>query len=80
MQKPVFQTAFNAKRDALNEAKLQARLAAEALDITLPDAPAEARQPASRNPDLATWSNFFTEWLEVADGLKSKTIFVISWP
>ena len=31
-----FQTAFNAKRDALNEAKLQAQLAAEALDITLP--------------------------------------------
>ena len=31
-----FQTAFNNKRDALNEAKLQARLAAEALDITLP--------------------------------------------
>ncbi len=30
------QTAFNAKRDALNEAKLQAQLAAEALDITLP--------------------------------------------
>ena len=31
-----FQTAFNSKRDALNEAKLQAQLAAEALDITLP--------------------------------------------
>ena len=31
-----FKTAFNAKRDALNEAKLQAQLAAEALDITLP--------------------------------------------
>ena len=31
-----FQTAFNNKRDALNEAKLQAQLAAEALDITLP--------------------------------------------
>lgn len=31
-----FQTAFNAKRDALNEAKLQAQLAAEALDVTLP--------------------------------------------
>ena len=31
-----FQEAFNAKRDALNEAKLQAQLAAEALDITLP--------------------------------------------
>ncbi|UTG73383.1 phenylalanine--tRNA ligase subunit alpha [Neisseria subflava] len=31
-----FQTAFNAKRDTLNEAKLQAQLAAEALDITLP--------------------------------------------
>ena len=31
-----FQTAFNAKRDVLNEAKLQAQLAAEALDITLP--------------------------------------------
>ena len=29
-----FQTAFNNKRDALNEAKLQAQLAAEALDIT----------------------------------------------
>lgn len=31
-----FQEAFNAKRDALNEAKLQAQLAAEALDVTLP--------------------------------------------
>lgn len=31
-----FQTAFNRKRDALNEAKLQAQLAAEALDVTLP--------------------------------------------
>lgn len=31
-----FQMAFNAKRDALNEAKLQAQLAAEALDVTLP--------------------------------------------
>ena len=31
-----FQMAFNNKRDALNEAKLQAQLAAEALDITLP--------------------------------------------
>ena len=31
-----FQTALNNKRDALNEAKLQAQLAAEALDITLP--------------------------------------------
>ncbi|MCF7521576.1 phenylalanine--tRNA ligase subunit alpha [Neisseria sp. ZJ106] len=31
-----FQTAYNAKRDALNEAKLQAQLAAEALDVTLP--------------------------------------------
>ncbi|MCO6504894.1 MAG: phenylalanine--tRNA ligase subunit alpha [Snodgrassella sp.] len=31
-----FQTAFNNKRDALNEAKLQQQLAAEALDVTLP--------------------------------------------
>lgn len=31
-----FQNAFNAKRDAFNEAILQARLAAEALDVTLP--------------------------------------------
>ncbi|WP_165089477.1 phenylalanine--tRNA ligase subunit alpha [Neisseria yangbaofengii] len=31
-----FQTAYNTKRDALNEAKLQAQLAAEALDVTLP--------------------------------------------
>ncbi|HFC8543006.1 phenylalanine--tRNA ligase subunit alpha [Neisseria weaveri] len=31
-----FQAAYNAKRDALNEAKLQAQLAAEALDVTLP--------------------------------------------
>ena len=31
-----FQTAYNAKRDALNEAKLQAQLTAEALDVTLP--------------------------------------------
>lgn len=49
-----FQTAFNAKRDALNEAKLQARLAAEALDITLARTRSGRRQPASRNPDLAT--------------------------
>ncbi len=31
-----FQAAFNSRRDALNEAKLQAQLAAEALDVTLP--------------------------------------------
>ena len=31
-----FQTAYNVKRDALNAAKLQAQLAAEALDVTLP--------------------------------------------
>lgn len=31
-----FQTAYNLKRDALNEAKLQTQLAAESLDVTLP--------------------------------------------
>ena len=31
-----FQAAYNDKRDALNSAKLQAQLAAEALDVTLP--------------------------------------------
>lgn len=31
-----FQTAYNNKRDALNEAKLEQQLAAEALDVTLP--------------------------------------------
>jgi phenylalanyl-tRNA synthetase alpha chain len=31
-----FQTAFNNKRDALNEANLQQQLATEALDVTLP--------------------------------------------
>lgn len=31
-----FQTAYNVKRDALNEAKLQAQLTAESLDVTLP--------------------------------------------
>ncbi|TFV04960.1 phenylalanine--tRNA ligase subunit alpha, partial [Bacillus stratosphericus] len=31
-----FQTAYNDKREALNAAKLQERLAAEALDVTLP--------------------------------------------
>ena len=31
-----FQAAYNDKRDALNAAKLQAQLAAEALDVTLP--------------------------------------------
>ena len=31
-----FQAAYNVKRDALNAAKLQAQLAAEALDVTLP--------------------------------------------
>ncbi len=30
-----FQTAYNVKRDALNEAKLQAQLTAESLDVTL---------------------------------------------
>lgn len=34
--KQSFETAHNAKRDALNEAKLQTQLAAEALDVTLP--------------------------------------------
>ena len=31
-----FQEAYNQQRDALNEAKLQQQLAAEALDVTLP--------------------------------------------
>lgn len=31
-----FQTAYQQKRDAFNAAKLQAQLAAEALDVTLP--------------------------------------------
>ncbi len=31
-----FQAAYNVKRDALNAAKLQAQLAAESLDVTLP--------------------------------------------
>ncbi|MBP6117509.1 MAG: phenylalanine--tRNA ligase subunit alpha [Neisseriaceae bacterium] len=35
-QKGHFQEAFNQKRDAFNEAKLAAQLAAEALDVTLP--------------------------------------------
>ncbi|MBP6346432.1 MAG: phenylalanine--tRNA ligase subunit alpha [Neisseriaceae bacterium] len=35
-QKGHFQEAFNQKRDAFNDAKLAAQLAAEALDVTLP--------------------------------------------
>ncbi|MDD0233806.1 phenylalanine--tRNA ligase subunit alpha, partial [Shigella flexneri] len=64
-----FQTAFNAKRDALNEAKLQARLAAEALDITLPG---RAQEGGSLHPVTLTLQRvvelFHGMGFEVADG------------
>ncbi len=64
-----FQTAFNAKRDALNEAKLQAQLAAEALDITLPG---RAQESGGLHPVTLTLQRvvelFYGMGFEVADG------------
>ena len=64
-----FQTAFNAKRDALNEAKLQAQLAAEALDITLPG---RAQESGGLHPVTLTLQRvvelFHGMGFEVADG------------
>ena len=64
-----FQTAFNAKRDALNEAKLQAQLAAEALDITLPG---RAQEYGGLHPVTLTLQRvvelFHGMGFEVADG------------
>ncbi|HFC8507763.1 TPA: phenylalanine--tRNA ligase subunit alpha [Neisseria subflava] len=64
-----FQTAFNTKRDALNEAKLQAQLAAEALDITLPG---RAQEHGSLHPVTLTLQRvvelFHGMGFEVADG------------
>ena len=64
-----FQTAFNAKRDALNEAKLQAQLAAEALDITLPG---RSQEHGGLHPVTLTLQRvvelFHGMGFEVADG------------
>lgn len=64
-----FQTAFNSKRDALNEAKLQAQLAAEALDITLPS---RAQEHGGLHPVTLTLQRvvelFHGMGFEVADG------------
>ena len=64
-----FQTAFNAKRDALNEAKLQAQLAEEALDITLPG---RAQEHGGLHPVTLTLQRvvelFHGMGFEVADG------------
>ena len=64
-----FQTAFNAKRDALNEAVLQAQLAAEALDITLPG---RAQEHGGLHPVTLTLQRvvelFHGMGFEVADG------------
>ena len=64
-----FQTAFNAKRDTLNEAKLQAQLAAEALDITLPG---RAQEHGGLHPVTLTLQRvvelFHGIGFEVADG------------
>lgn len=64
-----FQTAFNAKRDTLNEAKLQAQLAAEALDITLPG---RAQEHGDLHPVTLTLQRvvelFHGMGFEVADG------------
>ena len=64
-----FQTAFNGKRDALNEAKLQAQLAAEALDITLPG---RAQEHGGLHPVTLTLQRvvelFHGMGFEVADG------------
>ena len=64
-----FQMAFNAKRDALNEAKLQAQLAEEALDITLPG---RAQEHGGLHPVTLTLQRvvelFHGMGFEVADG------------
>ena len=64
-----FHTAFNAKRDTLNEAKLQAQLAAEALDITLPG---RAQEHGGLHPVTLTLQRvvelFHGMGFEVADG------------
>lgn len=64
-----FQNAFNTKRDALNEAKLQARLKAEALDVTLP---ARGQEIGGLHPVTLTLQRivelFHSMGFSVADG------------
>lgn len=64
-----FQEAFNAKRDALNAAKLQAQLAAEALDVTLPG---RGQCPGGLHPVTLTLQRVVTLFhgmgFDVADG------------
>ncbi len=64
-----FQTAYNEKRDALNAAKLQAQLAAEALDVTLPG---RGQQSGGLHPVTLTLQRvvelFHGMGFDVADG------------
>ncbi|WP_037587171.1 phenylalanine--tRNA ligase subunit alpha [Stenoxybacter acetivorans] len=64
-----FQSAFNEKRDALNKAKLQAQLAAEALDVTLPG---RGQASGGLHPVTLTLQRivelFHSMGFEVADG------------
>ncbi|WP_304334513.1 phenylalanine--tRNA ligase subunit alpha, partial [Conchiformibius steedae] len=64
-----FQEAYNAKRQALDEAKLQARLAAEALDVSLP---ARERDHGGLHPVTLTLQRvvelFHGMGFDVADG------------
>lgn len=69
-----FQTAYNEKRDALNAAKLQAQLAAEALDVTLPG---RGQQSGGLHPVTLTLQRvvelFHGMGFDVADGPEIET-------
>jgi len=71
-----FTDAHNARRDAINHAKLEAQLAAEALDVTLPG---RGSVPAGLHPVTLTLERiselFRSMGFEVADGPEIETDF-----
>lgn len=74
--KQAFETAHNARRDAINAAKLEAQLATEALDVTLPG---RGSAGAGLHPVTLTLERitelFRSMGFEVADGPEIETDF-----
>lgn len=68
------EAALQARRQALNDALLNARLAAEAIDVTLPG---RGQAPGSLHPVLTTWERveqvFRSIGFDVADGPEIET-------
>ena len=74
--KQAFEAAHNARRDALNAAKLEAQLATESLDVTLPGrgAPGAGLHPVTLTLERIT-ELFRSMGFEVADGPEIETDF-----